>query len=124
MFESKRVRLVAIVVVWAVVLGGLTWARWYERSRSDAHVRRDRASVEAASRRLRWEEVSEAWTDLKLHRPSRMGEIQASIPVAWAATHEEGGAIILVFRSGDGSKHVCIDLLVRPGGNRVRTRDC
>jgi hypothetical protein len=35
-----------------------------------------------------------------------------------------GGALVLVFKSGYGAREVCIDLLARPTGKKVRTRNC
>ncbi len=103
-----------------VVLGGGEWMDHRAQARAEARLSRDRAAVAAAAETLTYEDVSRAWTDHLLHNSSRLHQIQESVPVHWAAAHEDEGAIILVFRSGDS----CIDLLVRPTANAVRTRDC
>lgn len=116
----KRVGSLAIVVVALAIFAGGAWIDQRAQARAEANLSRDRAAVEVAATTLTYEDVSEAWTDQLLHRSSRLRDIQESVPVRWAAAHEDEGAIILVFRSADS----CIDLLVRPTGNTVRTRSC
>lgn len=116
----KDVRGVVMVVVVLALLGGLEWAEWRADRAAKARFHRDRVAVEAAARTTSYHEVSKAWTDLKLNRGTGLYDIQARVPARWGTTYEDEGAIILVYRS----EGACIDLLVRPAANTVRTRDC
>jgi hypothetical protein len=125
LFDSKRLRLATIIACWAIFLGGLAGWRWYERSEADAAVRRDRAAVEAAAKTLTYEELVSSWSEFIAGKGStRFAAIHDSVGARWTAAHEEDGALVLVFKSGYGSRETCIDLLARPTGNRVGTRDC
>jgi hypothetical protein len=123
-FDSKRVRLVTILVCWTLALGGLAGWRFYERSEADAAVRRDRAAVEAGAKTLTYETLTSAWGDFITGQDSRFAALHDSVGARWTAAHEEDGALVLVFKSGYGSRETCIDIIARPTGNKVRTRDC
>ena len=65
-----------------------------------------------------------AWSSSKRGDTTVLDRLRAPIPVRSLAVHEDEGTIILVFKSGFGSRRVCMDLLVRPDANTVRTRRC
>jgi hypothetical protein len=116
----KRARTVAIWALALALFAGNEWTEQRAQARAEARLGRDVAAVEAAARRTTYDEVSKAWTDLKLDRGTRLFDIKARVPVRWGITYEDEGAIILVYRS----EGTCIDLLVRPTANTVRTREC
>jgi hypothetical protein len=120
LLDSKRVRVVLAVGLFAV-LASSQIKDWRQDRAAGRQVRRDLAAVEAAGGQLTYDEVSGAWTDLKLGRSPALSALKQTVPIEWSTTYEEGDAIVLVFRSEGGCK---IDVLVRPKVNTVRTRDC
>jgi hypothetical protein len=120
LLDSKRVRVVLTVGLFALLLGSQI-KDWRQDRAADARQHRDIAAVETAAGRLTYNEISQAWTDLKAGRLSAMAALRDPVGVPGFTTYEDEGAIILVFRSADRCK---IDLLLRPKVNTVRTRDC
>lgn len=123
-FDSKQVRLAVILAVAGVLVGGGLLVGWYEGSRSADAVRRDRAAIEAAAGRLTYDELAAAWQDTTLGDTEALAALEESIGVDTRTVYQDGDAIILVFASGYGSDDVCIDLVARPAGTTVDTRDC
>jgi hypothetical protein len=120
LLDSKRVRVVLIVGLFALLLGSQI-KDWRQDRAAGRQVRRDIAAVEVAGGQLTYDEVSGAWTDLQAGRLSAMAALRDPVGVPGFTTYEDEGAIILVFQSVGRCK---IDLLVRPKVNTVRTRDC
>jgi hypothetical protein len=118
--KPRRVRRGVVVLVVLVLFAGLEWVQWRDDRAVEAKLHRDVAAVEEAAGRLTYDEVSTAWTEFRLSRSTRFVDLHDSVAARWTTAYEDEGAIILVFRSED----TCVDLLVRPKVNTVRTRDC
>jgi len=81
----------------------------------------DVEAVQAATAWLSPQQVSDAWTRMKLGDAGLLITVRRAVPLRYRSAQEENGAVIVSFAGRHGG---CIDLVSRPGANLVRARRC
>ena len=114
----RRAELAVVAIAIVIVIALAITDPGSDRQQAE---RDDVEAVRRAAVRLDHATVADAWRQTRLGASAALGAITEGIDVRYLATHQEGDAIILTFESRSGA---CIDLISRPEGNAVESRDC